>query len=87
MNFQMNPDVNFIFVPVIFSMIFASLIIHCFLSVYEMTVDTIFLCYCEDSDQNDGCLKPFFMSDDLKRVMKRLEIAGERSDDRENVQL
>ena len=27
-----------------------------------MTIDTIFLCFCEDCAQNDGISKPYFMS-------------------------
>jgi solute carrier family 44 protein 1 (choline transporter-like protein) len=27
-----------------------------------MAIDTIFLCFCEDSERNDGISKPYFMS-------------------------
>ena len=27
-----------------------------------MAIDTIFLCFCEDTDRNDGVKKPYFMS-------------------------
>jgi hypothetical protein len=27
-----------------------------------MAVDTIFICFCEDSDKNDGLKKPYYMS-------------------------
>ena len=30
--------------------------------VFQMAVDTIFLCFCEDSDRNDGENRPYFMS-------------------------
>ena len=30
-----------------------------------MAMDTIFLCFCEDSDRNDGVTKPYFMSKGL----------------------
>ena len=30
-----------------------------------MAVDTIFLCFCEDSDRNDGVERPYFMSTGL----------------------
>lgn len=30
-----------------------------------MAIDTIFLCFCEDSDRNDGINKPYFMSKGL----------------------
>ena len=27
-----------------------------------MAIDTIFLCFCEDSSRNDGINKPYYMS-------------------------
>ena len=30
-----------------------------------MTIDTIFMCFCEDCDHNDGIEKPYFMSTGL----------------------
>ena len=27
-----------------------------------MAIDTIFLCFCEDSERNDGITKPYYMS-------------------------
>lgn len=27
-----------------------------------MTIDTLFLCFCEDSEQNDGISRPYYMS-------------------------
>ncbi len=41
-------------VPVLVVSIFAFWIAHCILSVYEMVIDTIFLCFCEDYNRNDG---------------------------------
>jgi hypothetical protein len=39
-----------------------------------MTVDTIFICFCDDVEQNDGTSKPYFASVDLRNVMDKLEI-------------
>lgn len=41
-------DVHFYIIPCVFIGIFAFLIAHCMLSLYEMVVDTLFLCVCED---------------------------------------
>lgn len=41
-------------VPVIIACLFAYLVAHCFLSVYEMVVDSLFLCFAIDSKYNDG---------------------------------
>ncbi len=30
-----------------------------------MSIDTIFLCFCEDSERNDGITKPYYMSKGL----------------------
>lgn len=38
-----------------------------------MTVDTIFLCFCEDIVENDGISNPYFMSPELMDVMKKLK--------------
>lgn len=37
-----------------------------------MTVDTVFLCYCEDYEENNGTTKPYFMSPKLMKVMRKL---------------
>ncbi len=34
-----------------------------------MTIDTIFLCFCEDSKHNNGKDKPYFMSDAFMKYM------------------
>jgi hypothetical protein len=37
-----------------------------------MAVDTLFVCFAEDKDRNDGSpAKPFHMSDNLARFMDR----------------
>ncbi|OWF34929.1 Choline transporter-like protein 1 [Mizuhopecten yessoensis] len=41
-------------VPVLLTCVFAFFVAHCFLSIYEMVIDAIFLCFCEDVDMNDG---------------------------------
>jgi choline transporter-like protein 2/4/5 len=45
-----------------------------FFSVYEMAVDTLFLCFLEDCERNDGSPeKPFYMPKEL------MEILGKRN--------
>ena len=35
-----------------------------------MAVDTLFLCFLEDIERNDGSAdKPYFMSSDLKKIL------------------
>jgi solute carrier family 44 (choline transporter-like protein), member 2/4/5 len=39
-----------------------------------MTVDTIFLCYCEDIEENDGStMKPYFMSPELREIVESMK--------------
>uniref|UniRef100_A0A1B6CV87 Choline transporter-like protein n=1 Tax=Clastoptera arizonana TaxID=38151 RepID=A0A1B6CV87_9HEMI len=49
-------------VPLLLVGFFAYLVVHCFMTVYEMVIDTIFICFCEDYKMNDGISKPYFMS-------------------------
>ncbi|PIK45519.1 hypothetical protein BSL78_17623 [Apostichopus japonicus] len=59
--------------------VFAFVVSHTCLSVYEMVIDTLFICFCEDCEKNDGVAKPYFMSRNLMnfvenaRKAKRLE--------------
>ena len=46
--------------------IFAYIIANTFIGVYHMCIDTIFICFCEDSERNDGSpAKPYFCSERL----------------------
>ena len=45
-------------------------IASCFFSVYAMAVDTLFLCFLVDLEQNDGSAeKPYFMSSNLMKIL------------------
>ncbi|XP_063977227.1 choline transporter-like protein 1 isoform X2 [Diachasmimorpha longicaudata] len=67
-------------VPIAIAGVFAFLVAHCFISIYEMIIDTIFLCFCEDCARNDGISRPYFMSRGLmefvensKKALKHLD--------------
>uniref|UniRef100_A0A3P8W7Q4 Choline transporter-like protein n=1 Tax=Cynoglossus semilaevis TaxID=244447 RepID=A0A3P8W7Q4_CYNSE len=68
------PSLNYPWVPIV-TVIFGSyLIAHGFLSVYAMCVDTLFLCFCEDLERNDGSSsRPYYMSPGLHRILHRGE--------------
>ncbi|XP_070508755.1 choline transporter-like protein 1 [Chironomus tepperi] len=66
-----NPD--HIQVPYIIGSILAFLIAHCFVMVFEMTVDTIFISFCIDLEENDGQTKPYYMSESLKRIIMAMK--------------
>lgn len=48
-----------------------------------MTIDTIFLCFCEDCERNDGLSRPYYMSRGLMEFVQnsknRLEIRDYRA--------
>uniref|UniRef100_A0A3B4ZF78 Choline transporter-like protein n=1 Tax=Stegastes partitus TaxID=144197 RepID=A0A3B4ZF78_9TELE len=48
------PSLNYYWVPLLTVVIGAYLIAHSFFSVYAMCVDTLFLCFCDDLERNDG---------------------------------
>ena len=57
-------------IPLILVAINSYMIASAFMTVFEMAVSTIFVCFCEDSERNDGSAeKPFFMTDGLKQFI------------------
>lgn len=71
-----NGKIEFVAIPIVLSVILAFLIIHCFMTVYEMTLDTIFICFCVDCEQNDGQSRPYFMSRKMMETMIELKGAA-----------
>ena len=43
-----------------------------------MAVDTIFLCFLEDLERNNGEDRPYLMSKDLKRILGKMESVASR---------
>ena len=68
-----NPSViqlHYNAVPTAIVAICAFLITSVFFSVYSMAVDTLFLCFLEDIERNDGSTeKPYFMSKHLMKIL------------------
>ncbi|XP_051965281.1 choline transporter-like protein 5-B isoform X1 [Xyrauchen texanus] len=66
------PSLNYYWVPLL-TVIFGSyMIAHGFFNVYAMCVDTLFLCFCEDLERNDGSpSKPYYMPLGLHRILKK----------------
>uniref|UniRef100_A0A8C6YDX3 Choline transporter-like protein n=1 Tax=Naja naja TaxID=35670 RepID=A0A8C6YDX3_NAJNA len=66
------PTLNYYWVPILTVMVGSYLIAHGFFSVYAMCVDTLFLCFLEDLERNDGSTeKPYFMSSHLRKLLKK----------------
>ncbi|XP_019726407.1 choline transporter-like protein 4 isoform X2 [Hippocampus comes] len=67
-----SETLNYYWTPIITVVIGSYLIAHGFFSVYSMCVDTLFLCFLEDLERNDGSLeKPYFMSKNLMKVLNK----------------
>uniref|UniRef100_A0A8D0A9C2 Choline transporter-like protein n=1 Tax=Sander lucioperca TaxID=283035 RepID=A0A8D0A9C2_SANLU len=71
---QETPSLNYCWVPLL-TVIFGSyMIAHGFLNVYAMCVDTLFLCFCEDLERNDGSSsRPYYMSPGLHKILRKGE--------------
>ncbi|XP_030052905.1 choline transporter-like protein 2 isoform X2 [Microcaecilia unicolor] len=68
------PHLNYYWVPILTVVIGSYLIAHGFFSVYGMCVDTLFLCFCEDLERNDGSLeRPYYMSPELSEILLKKE--------------
>uniref|UniRef100_A0AAG5D3B7 Choline transporter-like protein n=1 Tax=Anopheles atroparvus TaxID=41427 RepID=A0AAG5D3B7_ANOAO len=63
-------SLNYPFVPAVLVFIGTFIIASIFFSVYSVAVDTLFLCFLEDSERNDGSAeRPFFMSKGLLKIL------------------
>ncbi|XP_050091219.1 choline transporter-like 2 isoform X1 [Anopheles aquasalis] len=61
---------NYPFVPAVFVFLGTYIIASIFFSVYSVAVDTLFLCFLEDCERNDGSAeRPFFMSKSLLKIL------------------
>lgn len=67
-HFMDNSKLNYGVVPVIVIMIATYLIATLFFSVYSMAVDTLFLCFLEDCERNNGKDRPYYMSRNLMNI-------------------
>ncbi|XP_059185892.1 choline transporter-like protein 2 isoform X2 [Centropristis striata] len=66
------PSLNYYWVPILTVVVGSYLIAHGFFSVYAMCVDTLFLCFLEDLERNDGSAeRPYFMSQNLLSLLKK----------------
>ncbi|XP_045469357.1 choline transporter-like 2 isoform X2 [Harmonia axyridis] len=64
-----NSNLNYVEVPIVLIVLFTYFISKIFFHVYSMAVDTLFLCFLEDCERNDGSPdKPYYMSKDLMKI-------------------
>ncbi|XGW35646.1 hypothetical protein V3C99_019111 [Haemonchus contortus] len=63
-------ELYYYFVPIVLVLIGSYFVADLFFDVYEMAVDTTFICFLEDSEQNDGTPeKPYYMSKNLQKIL------------------
>ncbi|XP_074553144.1 choline transporter-like protein 2 isoform X2 [Halichoeres trimaculatus] len=68
------PHLNYYWVPILTVIVGSYLIANGFFSVYAMCVDTLFLCFCEDLERNDGSAeRPYYMSSTLHEILWKKE--------------
>uniref|UniRef100_A0A8C6YDF7 Choline transporter-like protein n=1 Tax=Naja naja TaxID=35670 RepID=A0A8C6YDF7_NAJNA len=74
------PTLNYYWVPILTVMVGSYLIAHGFFSVYAMCVDTLFLCFCEDLERNDGTPeRPYYMSSALSEILLKGSLKSSKS--------
>ncbi|RXN35460.1 choline transporter 2 isoform X3 [Labeo rohita] len=67
-----TPSLHYYWVPILTVLVGTYLIAHGFFSVYAMCVDTLFLCFLEDLERNDGSPeRPYLMSEKLLNVLSK----------------
>jgi len=67
------PSLNYIYTPVVFIVIGSYVIASSFFGVYNMAVDTLFLCFLEDLERNDGSeQRPYKMSKSLQKILGKM---------------
>ncbi|XP_028251347.1 choline transporter-like protein 4 [Parambassis ranga] len=77
-----SETLNYYWMPIITVVFGSYLIAHGFFSVYNMCVDTLFLCFLEDLERNDGSVeKPYFMSKNLMKILNKSNKAPKKGKD------
>nr|XP_048293868.1 choline transporter-like protein 4 [Myodes glareolus] len=65
-----NPHLNYYWLPIMTSIMGAYVIASGFFSVFGMCVDTLFLCFLEDLERNDGSQeRPYYMPMALMKIL------------------
>ena len=67
-------------VSLVLVVILAYTISSAFMAVFDMAISTLFLCFCEDSERNDGsAAKPYFMEASLREFVNDATKAAPKS--------
>ncbi|KAG9471844.1 hypothetical protein GDO78_022613, partial [Eleutherodactylus coqui] len=67
-----SPTLNYYWIPILTVVVGSYMIAQGFFSVYNMCVDTLFLCFLEDLERNDGSAeKPYYMPKSLMSILNK----------------
>lgn len=69
--FRTNKDVQFFIVPAVIVFICSYLASGAFTGVFEIGIDSMFLCFMEDEERNDGINHKKYASKGLQKFMKK----------------
>lgn len=76
------PDLTYYWIPIIIISVGTYFIAVCFFGVYDMAVDTLFLCFLEDLERHDGSAeKPYYMSKELMNIVGKKNRFGKGKED------
>jgi hypothetical protein len=76
---QSQLELNYTYGPAIVIGVEALIIAYIFFGVYHMTIDTIFLCFLEDCERNDGSAeRPYYMPEGLIGLANKKKIIPEQ---------
>lgn len=71
---QHVPAINYLWVPLVTVILGSYIVAQGFFNVYSTCVDTLFLCFCEDLERNDGSSsRPYFISPNLHKILRKGE--------------
>ncbi|XP_013851693.1 choline transporter-like protein 5 isoform X4 [Sus scrofa] len=72
-------SLNYYWVPLLTVIIGSYLIAHGFFSIYAMCIETIFICFCEDLERNDGSTeKPYFIAPTLHGILNKKQLVPQK---------
>ncbi|KAK4473814.1 hypothetical protein MN116_003148 [Schistosoma mekongi] len=72
---EIRPNLHYTLVPLCIVILSSYFVASLFSSVFEMGVDTIFLCFLEDLERNDGSTeRPYYMSKSLLNILGKRNV-------------
>ena len=77
--FKRNEKVQFFIVPAAITFVMCYFATGAFTSIYEIAIDSTFVCYMEDCERNDGLENKRYADDDLSKMIENKE--NPKSDD------